>query len=50
MDALFFSNASAMASRQAFFSAVVNLASSREARLAFLANSVICSVKVTTPK
>ena len=35
-----------MASRQAFFSAVVSFASSRDAALACLASCVICSVKV----
>ena len=36
-----------MAMRHSFFSAVVSLASSREAVLACLASCVICSVKVT---
>ena len=40
------SSASAIASRQSFFSAVVSRASSRDAALACLANSVICSVNV----
>ena len=44
--ALFCSNALAIASKQAFFSAVVSLASSRDATLACRASRVICSVKV----
>ena len=46
MASAFFSSASAIASRQAFFSAVVSLASSRDAALACLASCVICSVNV----
>ena len=47
MAAAFCSSASAIASRQAFFSPVVSRDSSREAALACFASWVICSVKVT---
>ncbi len=46
MASEFFSNASAIARRQRFFSSVVSLASSRDAALACLASAVICSVNV----